>query len=1100
MVDLHIHGCPEPEVLAAYVDRGLSLAERGRVDIHLASCPQCIALVAGVARTVAEVSAHLPDAVVAAEATPLLTRRFLAGAVAAAAAVIAVVAGPSVVGPWLHRDAGLVSLVDSVGEHRLVLGRLTGGFPHAPLGVPSAGGQDGRTAGTDRVLLTAGKIRESFGERQTPSQLHALGVSQLLAGGYDDAAQLLLAASREQPANAQYLNDVATVQLERARRGLRPDDLPRALASADRARRLDPSLKEAWFNRALAVSSLSLAGEARSAWSEYLKRDGTSAWAAEARSRLEELSRPTPASAWIALEGRLQQTIDANTAEQAVRTQMTEARAFIENHLFPAWATAVIDGQDASLALDRLRLMAEAMQRVGGDALYRDAVAAIDRTHARGPAALQELAAAHRSYAEAVAIFMQDRFADAAPKLIAARARLESAGSPFAHRVSIDIAGTTLVRADYAPTLTAIEAVKAAAQGNGYQYLQARAFWFEGLVAFAQGRLGDTQAHYEDTLSTFERMGDVEQVAIAHNLIAALYYYLGDKSHEWEHRQPALSGLSISRSVRLRSNLLATAGISLRADNPEAALLLHDAALAAARDSGRGIITLEILTQRAATLLALGRSTEAAADVRAARRELAMVREPRLKEVYELMVLAPEGELQRQQDSRAAASSAKRALEIIRTRNNPADRSRLPAFQLQLAKANIVWGHRIEEAKVALTDGIKAFEAERSLIADEGRISSLDQSWQLFEVAVQLAIEEKDYPKAFEMAERARVRTIGEAKRSPAPPSLDAVQATLQDGDAILALNQFNAELAIWVIRRGSVSVTKRALARVDAVRLIARQQDEIWEGAARPAAGGILYNEIVRPVASQLRGASRIVFVPDTTYQDTAFAGLWDSARQRFLVEDWALSLAPSVDTYVRAVARGSSNAGTPLILGGPSPAADADARAVAAVYPMSSVLTGPSATRNRFLADAPSHSIVHLSTHTATNRAFPLLSRILLADEAGQRHSGALLGSEIAARSMSQTNLVVIDEVETSATDRGEGTLSLARAFLTAGVPAVLGTLPGANEQATRDLMIGFHREMSKNISAEQALSTVQRNAIQQNGRRLGAWSALVLYGSDR
>jgi anti-sigma factor RsiW len=48
MVDSHTNGCPEPEVLAAYVDRGLSLSERARVDDHLASCPQCIALVAGV--------------------------------------------------------------------------------------------------------------------------------------------------------------------------------------------------------------------------------------------------------------------------------------------------------------------------------------------------------------------------------------------------------------------------------------------------------------------------------------------------------------------------------------------------------------------------------------------------------------------------------------------------------------------------------------------------------------------------------------------------------------------------------------------------------------------------------------------------------------------------------------------------------------------------------------------------------------------------------------------------------------------------------------------------------------------------------------------
>ena len=102
-------------------------------------------------------------------------------------------------------------------------------------------------------------------------------------------------------------------------------------------------------------------------------------------------------------------------------------------------------------------------------------------------------------------------------------------------------------------------------------------------------------------------MGDAEQVAVVHNLIAALYFYLGDKPHEWEHRQAALVGLTISRSVRVRSLLLGNAGLSLRVDNPDAALLLHGEALATARNSGLGMMALEILTQRAATLLAMGR-------------------------------------------------------------------------------------------------------------------------------------------------------------------------------------------------------------------------------------------------------------------------------------------------------------------------------------------------------------------------------------------------------------------------------------------------------------------------------------------------------------
>ena len=45
------------------------------------------------------------------------------------------------------------------------------------------------------------------------------------------------------------------------------------------------------------------------------------------------------------MEGRLQQSIDAATADAAVRTQTTEARNFIENELFVEWANAVLAGE-----------------------------------------------------------------------------------------------------------------------------------------------------------------------------------------------------------------------------------------------------------------------------------------------------------------------------------------------------------------------------------------------------------------------------------------------------------------------------------------------------------------------------------------------------------------------------------------------------------------------------------------------------------------------------------------------------------------------------------------------------------------------------------
>jgi CHAT domain-containing protein len=207
---------------------------------------------------------------------------------------------------------------------------------------------------------------------------------------------------------------------------------------------------------------------------------------------------------------------------------------------------------------------------------------------------------------------------------------------------------------------------------------------------------------------------------------------------------------------------------------------------------------------------------------------------------------------------------------------------------------------------------------------------------------------------------------------------------------------------------------------------------------------------------------------------------------------------MSPSAAAF--AIAATASARGTivePLIFNGPEAT---DAEPIAANYRNSQLRAGHEATPRQFFADAAGRRVVHVSARTAANASYPLLSRLVVADEPGVKHSGAILGSDIAQRMLPNTGLVVIDEAGKASNNRGEGTSSLARAFMTAGVPAVVGTLPGADEGAARDLMIGLHRELASGVSAEQALSRVQRNAIEQNGRRLGAWSALVLYGSDR
>lgn len=1093
--------CPDPEVLAAYLDRTLSLAERATLEAHLASCPHCLAAVAGAFRTLAAVPVGAPfiGAVGSPSgAPPRGMWRSLAEVAAAAAAAVAVIVVPALLSPLADRDTALVSLAGSAGNVRPVLGRPTGGFPHAPLGEPPAGGQDGRPAEAVRIVQAAGKIRESFGDWRTPSRLHELGMAQLFLRNYDEAAWALQAAVREQPDNARFLNDLAVLRLERARLGLRPDDLPRALSAAERARQLDPSLREAWFNRALAITRLSLRDQARRAWTEYLALDGASAWAAEARAQLEQLSQPTPAELWPGIEERLRRDVTPALAEEAVRTQVTESRGFLERTLLPAWAAAVEAGRDASPEREALRVMAEAYLRVTGDALYRDTVTAIDRAEGRGRDALLALARAHQRYQEAAALFEQDLFGQAEPVFAAARDALGAAGSPFAVRAVVELGAIAYVggRAPEAERL--LRDALSNARSAGYSYVQGRATWFQGLLAFGQGRLADAQARYEDTLEAFERSGDAEQASTVQGLLGGVAFELGDEIGTWRHLEMAGRGLGVSRSARHRQAVLTAVGGALGNSNVEASLMVFDELLKAAIASGRQAGVVDGLRQRAAILAIVGRHSEAVDAAQAARQSFRALADSALRDLVEINLLKVEGELLRRDSPAQAVAAAERGLDALRQRG---DRMRVAQFNLQLAKANIVWGRRAE-ARAALERGIQAFRQARQGTNDERRIAATDEAWQLFETGAELAILDGDLPRAFEMAEAARSRTLAESRRLPANRSLPDVQRALEPNEAIVALNQFEDSLAVWVIRRGRATVERRPVSRQEARRLVSRQRDEIRLAASRPEAGGKLFEAIVRPVAKDLRGVTRLIVVPDAPYYDASFAALWDPSRERFLIEDVTLTLATSAASIVwgRQQASAAPGSAAPLVLGSADAASEADVRAVAAVYGSADVLAGRAATPSRFFAEAPARSIVHVSAPAAPNGDYPLLSRLLLADEGSRRYSGTVLGRDIAARSFGSTRLVVLARPARIDSEGNADATGVARAFLTAGVPAVVSVLPGTDERAAQDMLVAFHKQLAAGMPPSQALTTCQRSALESSGRRLGAWSALVMYGSDR
>jgi hypothetical protein len=1070
--------CPDLEAVAAYLDRRLAVAERLQFEEHLGGCGQCAALVADSIRTLGDlperIPVHGPGQYRASPGSPLgnvvwtravpgsadTTRgrheRPYWGALAAAATIVAMFTAPALLSRLEPRDTRLADLAEAVGERRLVEGRLTGGFPHAPLGAPLAGGQGGATVETVRLELAAGRIREDIDRRTTPERLHAFGVSQLLLGRYDDAAMALAAAVREQPRNARYLNDAATVYLERARRGLRPDDLPRALAAAERARTANPSLTEAWFNRALALSRLSLRDQARDAWNEYLLRDATSPWAGEARTYLAENGEETPAVRWRTVEGRLRAGVTALVADAAVRLQMSSARHFVESELIPAWADRVARGaDDASGPREALRVLADAFSRVAGDDLYRDAVQAIDRAESRGAEDVRRLAAAHLLYADAQALFADDRFADAAAGLAASRAALAASESAFSQRAAIDLAAVAYVSGRSAEALTSLDEIGNVSRRARHAYVAARVSWFQGLIAFGQGRLSDARARYDDALAAFEEAGDAEQATALHGVLAALHDYLGDESEAWRHRLEALRGLSLHDSPRFRYSILSgVAGATWRQQSAEAALPFQNLVIATAQALGRTAALAEGLAQRSAILGSLGQDAEAARDAADARTALGAIRDEALRSRIEVLVLEAEIRLRAANDPASAGEASERAIALINSRN---DRARLPNLYLQLARAKL--STDTAAANRALAEGLAAFEAQ-------GVAGSTDEAWGLYDLATRLALDAGDTGRAFELADKARGRGL------VAGSTADAVRSRLQAEEAVIAISQFDDELVLWLVDRMGVEPLRRPLTRLDGQRLIARFRDEVRLESAAPQASAALFNELVRPFAARLRGVTHLVIVPDSSFESVPFAGLWDSEKRRFLVENQSIRVASSM----------ASVAGRP----------DAAVAVPASFVDIAGGITADRAAQ--LLAGAPERSIVHLSARAKANADHPLRSRLQFSDVPGRPHSGMTLLGDLVPRAFSNADVVILSNID------GAGTPAFASVLLSTGVGSVVAAVTPIDPAQSTRLFDDLRASLGRASSAADSVALLQRDVLRQTGHRLGAWSTLMVYSAGR
>jgi CHAT domain-containing protein len=391
--------------------------------------------------------------------------------------------------------------------------------------------------------------------------------------------------------------------------------------------------------------------------------------------------------------------------------------------------------------------------------------------------------------------------------------------------------------------------------------------------------------------------------------------------------------------------------------------------------------------------------------------------------------------------------------------------------------------------RAALASLNRKMQAERETAApDAGRVASLEaergaarSAYETFEAAVYAK-----YPELLVQRGGARPFTVAEADGLLPDRSAALVEyAVTEEASYAFVLTRGDGGPRLQSYRLAAGRAVLAPLARRLRERLASRDL-AFAEDARR------LYDLLIVPARASLRGRAHLVIVPDGPLWDVPFQALRDPAG-RYVVESAAVSYAPSLTVLRETLRRPTSGRPATLLAMGkadfgakgarpavalmsgldPLPDAERQVRQIGALYgpERSSTWLGVEAREDRFKAEAPRHSVLHLATHGLLDQTSPLYSHVVLSPGGtGSSDDGLLEAWEVLDLKL-DADLVVLSACETGRgrIAPGEGIVGTMWAFFVAGSRALLVSQWKVESASTTELMTAFHRRLAQGSGAK-------------------------------
>ena len=383
----------------------------------------------------------------------------------------------------------------------------------------------------------------------------------------------------------------------------------------------------------------------------------------------------------------------------------------------------------------------------------------------------------------------------------------------------------------------------------------------------------------------------------------------------------------------------------------------------------------------------------------------------------------------------------------------------------------------------------------------------------------------------------ARTAPVLASPRRPDFANLSRVRSALSPDEAVLSF-----QIAPWEDERGGFAggswllVITRGGTRVyrlpgrgelrAAVRLFNGMFDRRDGSEATPAAS--LYRQLLEsPLAELPPGIRRLTIISDDTLHQLPFAALRANPKAPPLAVRFELTEIPSATLWLSWRAERPAVAAVPALALADPPLPGGDGPRVAASRERAAVFASgirlgplPYARREsssvvgemgggsiRRLGEDASEAwvksaplkrfgVLHFATHAVTDEVNPDRSGVLLAPGAANQ-DGLLQIREIVDLDL-RGRIVVLSACSsnTGVVLRGEGVMSLARAFFQAGANTVMASLWRLRDDEAADFFDHFYRHLGGGLSVAAAAQAAQKDLFAA-GAPAAAWAGIVVLG---